>query len=199
MIQLTRIAPENTFKQLRSQINKAMDEVEGDQPMLGSANRVEINYWGPEANGSGLRIVAHSDPDTVTGMLLVQCLPDNTDAVITDVNGEIWTTTRPTLESGITKLQYTWVTISILSVRLPTRVLTIFKSLSEYGLLAPNVQYAPNMPPNNPGELVFPLGLKALFKPASNADLVWSAAYLAARKDRTRLILHVGPLIVDPE
>lgn len=199
MIQLTRIAPENQFKRLRSQINRAMDEVEGDQPMLGSANRVEIDYWGPEANGSGLRIVAHSGPNTVTGMLLVQCLPDNTNAVITDVNGEIWTTTRPTLESGITKLKYTWVTISILSVRLPTRVLTVFKSLSEYGLFTPNIQYAPNMPPNNPDERVFPLGLKALFKPASDADLVWSAAYLAARKDRTMLILHVGAPLGDPE
>lgn len=193
MIQLTRLAPEDPIKRLRSQINHAMDEIEGDQPMVGLASNVEADYWGPGDNQSGFRHVAHSPLGTVNGTLLLQCLPDNTDAVVTDVNGEVWPSVQPTLDETITKLKYTWVTLNIKSVSLPTRVLTVFKTLLEYGLAKQNYDFAPDLPQIT-REPVFPLGLKALFKSASNADLTWSATYLSGSRDKCMLILHTGVL-----
>lgn len=193
MIRLTRIAPEDPVKRLRSQINHAMDEIEGDQPMVGLASKVEADYWGPGDNPSGFRHVAYSPLGTVHGTLLVQCLPNNADAVVTDVNGEAWPSVQPTLDETITKLRYTWVTLSIKSVRLPTRVLTVFKTLRDYGLTLQNWDFAPDLP-HITREPVYPLGLKALFKTASNKDLVWSAAYLSGTPDKCMLILHTGQL-----
>ncbi len=130
---------------------------------------------------------------TVHGTLLVQCLPDNTDAVITDANGEIWPSVRPTLDATITKLKYTWVTLSITSVRLPARVLTVFKTLVDYGFARQNYVFAPDLQ-HITREPVFPLGLKALFKPNSGADLQWAATYLSGTRDKFMLILHTGLL-----
>lgn len=193
MITLPRIAQDNPIKQLRSTFNAAMDEIQGDQPLVGMGILAEADYWGPGDNASGFRHVAHSPLGMVHGTLLVQCLPDNTDAVITDVNGEIWPSVRPTLDETITKLKYTWVTLGVTSVRLPARVLTVFKTLVDYGFDRQNYVFTPDLQ-HITREPVFPLGLKALFKPNSGADLQWAATYLSGTRDKFKLILHTGPL-----
>lgn len=193
MITLPRIAQDNPIKQLRSTFNAAMDEIQGDQPLVGMGRLADADYWGPGDNASGFRHVAHSPLGMVQGTLLVQCLPDNTDAVITDANGEIWPAVRPTLDATITKLKYTWVTLNVTSVRLPARVLTVFKTLVDYGFDRQNYVFAPHLQQIT-REPVFPLGLKALFKPNSGADLQWAATYLSGTRDKFMLILHTGLL-----
>lgn len=193
MIKLTRIAPEDPIKRLRTQINHAMDEIEGDQPMVGLGSRVEADYWGPGDNASGFRHVARSPLGTVHGTLLLQCLPDSTDAVITDVNGETWPSVRPTLDATITKLRYTWVVLSIHTVSLPARSLTTFKTLVDYGLARQTYEFTPDLQ-HITREPVFPLGPKALFKTQNNGDLHWGETYLSGTPDKCMLILHTGIL-----
>lgn len=193
MIQLTRIAPEDPVKRLRSQINRAMDEIEGDQPMVGLGTNVEADYWGPGDNGSGFRHLAHSALNTVHGTLLLQCLPDNLHAVITGVDGEVWPSVKPELDTGLTKLAFTWVTLSIKRVSLPGRALNSFKTLVEYGLSRQTYDFAGDMT-HITREPVFPLGLKAIFKRTNADELNWSAAYLSGNVDKCMVILHTGPL-----
>ena len=193
MIQLTRIAPEDPIKRLRTQINHAMNEIEGDQPMVGLGSNVEADYWGPGENASGFRHVAHSALNEVHGTLLLQCLPDTQHAVITGVDGEVWPSVKPELDIGLTKLTFTWVTLSIKRVSLPGRALNSFKTLVEYGLPRQNYDFAPHLTEIT-REPVFPLGLKAIFKITSTDDLTWSAAYLSGTIDKCMVILHTVPL-----
>lgn len=191
MIQLTRIAPEDPVKRLRSQINHAMDEIEGDQPMVGLASDVEADYWNPGADDV-VRHVAHSDRGTIHGTLLLQCLPDFTDAVITDVNGMAWPGSRPKLDQGITKFRYTWVVLSIYKVSLPTRALTRFKTLVDYGLTRQTFVFNPEIQ-HITSEPVFPLGVKIIYQDIDRTSLVTAEAYLSGTSDKCMLLLNTGP------
>lgn len=192
MIQLTRIAPEDPIKRLRAQINSAMNEIEGDQPMVGLGSDVEADYWNPDDNDIP-RHVAHSDRGTIHGTLLLQCLPDNTDAVITDVNGMAWPGSRPKLDTGITKLRYTWVMFSIHKVSLPTRSLTTFKTLVDYGFTKQSFVFDPAIE-HITREPVFPLGGKLIYQDIDRTSLITAEAYLSGTRDKCMLLLSTGPL-----
>lgn len=192
MIKLTRIAPEDQIKRLRSQINRAMDEIEGDQPMVGLGSDVEADYWNPN-DDDVVRHVAHSDRGTIHGSLLLQCLPDNTDAVVTDVNGMVWPASRPKLDQGITKLRYTWVTLSVYKVSLPTKALTTFKTLVDYGLTKQSFDFDPSIQAIT-REPVFPLGGKLIYQDIDRTSLITAVAYLSGTRDKCMIILNTGPL-----
>lgn len=162
MIQLTRIAPENPIKSLRSQINHMMDEVEGDQPQLGMPSSVSIQYYETATDDPSHTRVATSAPETVKGNLLLQCLPDNDVTMITDVNGCLHVTADPVLEPSVTELSFSVIQIIITSVRLSNRTVTRFKMPSDYGYPRPDDVFAyvgkgiTAMP-------LYPLGFKSMF------------------------------------
>lgn len=191
MIQLTRIAPEDPVKRLRAQINRAMDEIVSDQPMVGLASDVEADYWNPDDDDIP-RHVAHSDRGTIHGTLLLQCLPDNTHAVITDVNGMAWPGVRPKLDQGITKFRYTWVVLSIHRVSLPTRAITRFKTLVDYGLSRQSFVFDPQIQ-HITSEPVFPLGGKLIYQDIDRTSLITADAYLSGTSDKCMLLLSTGP------
>lgn len=162
MIQLTRIAPGDPFKRLRSQINAAMNEVEGDQPQLGMPKAMSVEYFKHKGDGPNMTRVATSAADTIKGSLFLHCLPDNTHTMVTDVSGCLWATADPVLEAGISKLEFSLIQISISSIQLSNRVTDKFKMPYDYTYPRPDGAFAyvgagvTTLP-------IYPLGGKTIF------------------------------------
>lgn len=123
MINLAQIGSNDTVKKLRTQLNKAAQEINIAQPCIGTAVNPKIEFYKfPQ------KLVATCDPGDIINHMCLLCFPRTTASnqteglCVAQVWGELTLKKSPTLEDGVTnKYDFEFIRISIPEIRTQAR------------------------------------------------------------------------------